>query len=80
MLWGSNFNGHHPLWDRDQDNCLFTLQALWYASTLIQLVVNEGIKIALLKGEPTLKHMVTNLYSQPDNVWCSTEILHAVVR
>ena len=36
--------------------------------------------MALPKGEVTLKHMVTGLYSRPDNVWGSAEILRAVTR
>jgi hypothetical protein len=48
--------------------------------TLVEMIANEGLEMALPKGEPTLKHMVTNFYSQPDNVWCSAEILHSVVR
>jgi hypothetical protein len=47
MIWAGDFNCHHPLWDRDQDNHLFTPQALWEAGTLIELVANEGTEIAL---------------------------------
>jgi ribonuclease HI len=38
------------------------------------------MEMALPKGEITLKHMVTGLYSRPDNVWCSAGLMHAVTR
>ena len=80
MLWCGDFNRHHPYWDRDQDDRLFTAQALRDADLLIDLVASEDMEMALPKGEVTLKHMVTGLYSRPDNVWCSAEFLHAVTR
>lgn len=80
VMWCGDFNRHHPLWDRDEDDRLFTPQALRDASILIEMVANEGLEMILPKGEVTLKHMVTNLYSRPDNVWCSVELAHAVIR
>ena len=80
MIWGGDFNCHHPLWDRDEDDRLFTPQALRDATPLLEMIANEGLDMALPKGEPTLKHMVTNLYSRPDNVWCSAEISPLIVR
>jgi ribonuclease HI len=80
MMWCGDFNRHHPLWDRDEDERLFTPQALRDASLLIEIMANEGMEMALPKGEVTLKHMVTNLYSRPDNVWCSSDLIHRVVR
>ena len=80
MIWGGDFNRHHPLWDRDEDDRLFTPQALQDAEALLEMVANEGLDMALPKGELTLKHMVTNLYSRPDNVWCSTELSPMIVR
>jgi hypothetical protein len=80
MMWCGDFNRHHPLWDSDEDNRLFTPRALQDANLLIEMIANEGMAMALPKGESTLKHFVTNLYSRPDNVWCSEEIMHHVVR
>jgi hypothetical protein len=77
---GGNLNFHHPLWDRNEDKCLFTVQALRDANILIELVANEGLKMALPKVEVTLRHMVTNFYSRPDNVWCSAELIFLVIR
>jgi hypothetical protein len=50
------------------------------ANILIEMVANEGMEMALPKGKVTLRHMVTNLYSRPDNVWCSAEIILLVIR
>jgi hypothetical protein len=80
MIWRGDFNCHHPLWDRDEDEHLFTAQAMRDANILIKMVANKGMEIALPKGEVTLRHMVTNLYSRPDNVWCSAEIIPLVIR
>jgi len=45
------------------------------AETLIRMLVDESMVMALPKGIPTLKHMATNLYSRLDNVWCSERLL-----
>ena len=63
ILWCGDFNKHHPLWDDKADEHLFTPQALREAAILIGLLADEGLEMALLKGVPTLKHMVTKLYS-----------------
>jgi len=48
--------------------------------TLISLLADKGMVMALQKGIPTLKHMVTNLYSRPDNVWCSKRLLGHILQ
>jgi len=75
ILWGSDFNWHHPLWDDDGDERLFMTQALREAEILISLLADEGMVMALPKGILTLKHMITNLYLRPDNVWCGKRLL-----
>jgi len=62
LLWGRDFNRHHLLWDNNEDEWLFTPQALRDTEVLIGLVADEGLAMVLPKGSPTLKHMVTNLY------------------
>jgi len=54
-----------PLWDNDEDERLFTPEAMRDAETLIRMLADEGIVMALPKGIPTLKHMATNLYLRP---------------
>ena len=69
MLWASNFNRHHPLWDNNKDLHLFTQQANQFTEGLIGLIVQYDLIMALPKGTPTLQHMVTRRYSRLDNVF-----------
>ena len=71
MLWAGDFNQHHPYWDDDNDIHLFTQQAITQANTLIKLIANYDLDMALPKGIPTLRHMVTKRYSRPDNVFAT---------
>jgi len=80
ILLCGDFKRHHPLWDDEADKHLFSPQALREAAVLIGMVADEGLDMALPKGIPTLKHMVSNLYSHPDNVWCSPEITPYIAR
>jgi len=75
VLWGGDFNQHHPLRDNNEDKRLFAPQALRKAEVLISLLADEGLVMALPRGATTLKHMVTNLYSRADNVWCSERLI-----
>jgi exonuclease III len=80
IVWAGDFNRHHPLWDNDADERLFTTQATRDAEVLLSMVVDKGLVMALPKGLPTLKHMVSNQYSRPDNVWCSRGLTNFIVR
>ena len=75
VLWCGDFNRHHPLWDDEADERLFTPQVTREADILIGMIADEGLEMALPRGIPTLKHMVTNLHSCPDNVWCSPDLI-----
>ncbi|KAF8810027.1 hypothetical protein BYT27DRAFT_7092816 [Phlegmacium glaucopus] len=65
LLWCGDFNRHHPLWDNNEDERLFTPQAMREAEVLIGMVADEDMVMVLPKGIPTLKHMVTNRYHAP---------------
>ena len=69
MMWAGNFNRHHPYWDDHNDIHLFTQQAIDQANTLIELITNYNLDMALPKGTLMLCHMVTKRYSRPDNVF-----------
>ena len=75
IMWCSDFNRHHPLWDDEADEHLFTPQAIREADILIGMIADKGLEMALPNSILTLKHMVTNLHSRPDNVWCSPELI-----
>ena len=79
MVWAGNFNRHHLLWDKNEDN-LFTGQALRAAETLINLLAEHDMEMALPKGDSTLQHMVTKRYSRPDNLFCSSSIRDRITR
>ena len=80
IMWCSNFNRHHHLWDDEADKQLFTPQATREADILIGLLAEKGLEMALLRSILTLKHMVTNLHSWPDNVWCSPELIPLIIQ
>ena len=80
MLWCRDFNRHHPLWDREEDTCLFTANAIQKADHLIELLFDHDMEMVLLKGVPTLQHMRTKWYSCPDNVFCSSLLTNTFIR
>ena len=80
MIWVGDFNRHHPLWDNDEDVRLFTQQANRIAEGLIGLIAAYDLVMALPKGIPTLRHMVTGNYSRPDNVFSTAGISDQITR
>ena len=80
ILWGGDFNRHHPMWDRDEDSRLFTAKALEDAQELIELIADQEMYMPLPKGIPTLKHMVSKRLSRPDNVFCTNSLADCVLR
>jgi hypothetical protein len=80
IMWNGDFNRHHPLWDDDEDIRLFTNGALVEANFLINRLADWNLVMALPKGIPTLKHMVTKMYSRPDNVFCTDNLTDYIVK
>jgi hypothetical protein len=80
VMWCRDFNRHHPLWDRDEDERLFTNEATLNAEFLISRLAEWNMDMPLPKGIPTLKHMVSKLYSRPDNVFCTDNLTERVVK
>jgi hypothetical protein len=80
LVWAGDFNRHHPMWDDDLDDRLFTPRALEDAGKLIKVLADLNLKMALPKGQPTLEHMVTKKYSRPNNFWCTEEIFELIIR
>ncbi|PPR07079.1 hypothetical protein CVT24_010980, partial [Panaeolus cyanescens] len=80
VLWGGDFNRHHPLWDNDEDHRLFTSQATSDAEQLIQLLAEWDMEMALPKGIRTLEHMRTKNLSRPDNVFCTAHTSHRIIK
>jgi len=80
MIWAGDFNRHHPMWDRDEDTRLFTAPSQRTAEKLISLLADHNMVMPLPKGTPTLQHMVTKLFSRPDNFFCSEEMQEMVTK
>jgi hypothetical protein len=80
MAWAGDFNRHHPLWDRDEDEHLFTPPAIRATDKLINLLTEHDMVMLLPKDTPTLQHMVTERFSRPDNVFSSPDIQEHVTR
>jgi ribonuclease HI len=80
VIWAGDFNRHHPLWDNDEDERLFTNDALADADILINRLADWNMDMPLPKGIPTLKHMVTKKYSRTDNVFCTDNLTGFVTK
>jgi exonuclease III len=80
MIWAGDFNRHHPLWDRDEDDHLFTAQATTSANKLISLLADYSMEMALPKGIPTLEHMQSKNHTRPDNFFCSPGLLDHITK
>ena len=59
LVWVGDFNCHRLCWDTMDNNSLFTKEAIERSETLIQVVAEIGLDIALLAGIPTHEHSVT---------------------
>jgi hypothetical protein len=78
-IWMGDFNRHHPLWDDDHQDQLFTAQALAAADTLIQACMHAELVQALPKGINTLETPHGN-WTRPDNVFASAELHDLITR
>ncbi|CAA7269138.1 unnamed protein product [Cyclocybe aegerita] len=71
MVWAGDFNRHHPLWDEERNNHLFTTSALEKGQKLIDLLADHWMVMVLPKDIPTLEALSTKDTTQVDNVFCS---------
>ena len=78
MIWVGNFNRHHPIWDELRNDHLFTSTNLNKAETLIDLLAEHDMEMALPAELPTLKAFSTGNLMQADIVFCSANILPAI--
>jgi hypothetical protein len=80
LVWVGNFNRHHPCWDLMNNNSLFTKDALSRAETLIQVIADIRLDLALPAGIPTHKHSVTKHWSRLDQVFTTEHTLEALTQ
>jgi endonuclease/exonuclease/phosphatase family metal-dependent hydrolase len=74
FIWLGDFNQHHPLWDKERNNHLFTNTALTLTQPLLNMLVHYNMKMALPKDIPMLKAS-----SRVNNMFCSENLLNAVI-
>ncbi|OBZ65124.1 hypothetical protein A0H81_14889 [Grifola frondosa] len=79
VIWAGNFNRHHPLWDSEDNNHLFTMENLDQAQVLLNMVVEFGLNMTLSHGIPTLETVCTKNLTWSDNVFCSDSLTDAVI-
>ena len=76
QIWLGDFNRHHPLWDEERNNHLFTEANLQKAQQLLDVTQDWELQMALPKDIPTLQAFGTGNYTRPDNVFCSMELIN----
>ncbi|PPR07816.1 hypothetical protein CVT24_002896 [Panaeolus cyanescens] len=79
-LWAGDFNRHHPMWDDDGNQHLFTRANLRAAQKLINNLTAFDMRMTLPKGIPTLEAMSTKNKTRVDNVFCSEELQQRVIK
>jgi hypothetical protein len=78
-IWAGDFNRHHPAWDDDDQDQLFTAAAIRDANILLDAVDNAGLTMALPKGTNTLETTRGN-WTRPDNVFLSHDLVDLIVK
>jgi hypothetical protein len=74
-----DFNRHHPLWDDVKNTHLFTRQNLDEAQILLNFLAGHGLFMTLPQGLPTLEATTTKNLTQPDDVFCSEDLLDSLI-
>jgi len=78
-IWLGDFNRHHPMWEDEENERLFTHQNLNEANTLIDLLADHDMQMVLPHGIPTIRNSAGNL-TRPDNVFTSTQLGEWIVK
>ena len=69
QIWLGDFNRHHPYWDDPRDLRLFTDATMGAAKSLIEVVADTGLDMALPGGILTHCHNVTKCWSRLDHIF-----------
>jgi hypothetical protein len=78
-IWLGDFNRHHPMWEDEENNRLFTHQNLNNAGTLIDLLADHDMQMILPQGIPTIRNSASNL-TRPDNVFASSQLIEWITK
>ena len=79
MLWCGDLNRHHLLWDEDWNCHLFIASALQAVDRLLEKIADHNMIMVLPKDIPTLEAKSTKNWTQPDNIFCSTDMEELIV-
>jgi len=71
-IWLSDFNLHHPLWDKEHNSHLFMRPNLEKSQVLIDAAAELNMQMTLPKDTPKLQALVTRNYMWLDNIFLST--------
>jgi len=78
-IWLGDFNRHHPMWEDEANDRLFTNQNLDDAGMLIELLVDHDMQMTLPQGTPTIRNSAGNL-TRPDNVFTSSQLTEWITK
>jgi len=79
-MWIGDFNRHHPLWDKARNAHLFTHENLDLTQPLLNMLGQHNMKMALPAFILTLRSHSTKNHTRVDNVFCSEELLNAIIK
>jgi Endonuclease-reverse transcriptase len=79
IIWLGDCNRHHLMWDELRNSHLFTRANLDEAQTLLDVIAEHDLHIALPKELPTLKAMATGNYTRTDNIFISSALAENLV-
>jgi exonuclease III len=79
-MWMGDFNRHHPLWDEARNAHLFTKENLELTQPLLNMLGRHNMKMALPAYIPTLRSHSTGNHTRVDNVFCTEDLLDAIVK
>src|SRR6266481_3703192 len=79
MIWCGNFNRHHPLWDEERNNHLFTASAALAVQLLMSLIEDYNMVMILPKNILTLQSLATKNWTRVDNVFATANTEELVV-
>lgn len=80
MIWAGDFNRHHPMWDAEDNNHLFTATALGEAAKLIDLLSIHSMIMILPPNTPTLESTATKNLTRVDNVFISSSAADKLIQ
>ncbi|TFY52367.1 hypothetical protein EVJ58_g10059 [Rhodofomes roseus] len=80
VIWLGDFNRHHPYWDDERNEHLFTNEYLDQAQPLIDLLTAFDFSMLLPAGIPTLEASNSKNHTRPDNVFASQELVERLIR